>query len=215
MMNAMCRPCGLLPITLTAALVMLAGASMLSLRPDTGYAQEASKNPPPPTAAPATPPQAPQLVMPDAERIVLLVRTSLLTLNDALHTGNFTVLRDVAAPSFSQANSAARLASIFGNLPKQGVDLTAIAIIVPQLAEPPVLDQQNRTLRIKGFFPGQPVRVDFDVIYQVVDGRWRLFGLSVQPTNVAAVAGLPPPAPAKGPDQAKKAEDAKANPAKK
>ena len=190
---------------------------MVSLWSEPGYAQEPSKKAPAPpaAAAPATPPQAPQLVMPDAERIILLVRTTLLTLNDALHTGNFTVLRDVAAPSFSQANSAARLAAIFGNLTKQAVDLSATAIIVPQLAEPPALDQQNKMLRIKGFFPGQPVRIDFDIIYQAVEGRWRLFGLSVQPTNVAAVAGAQPavsPKPANG--QTKNAE-VKGPPAKK
>jgi hypothetical protein len=37
--------------------------------------------------------------MPDAEKIVLLVRTTLITLNDALQTGNFTVLRDIGAPA--------------------------------------------------------------------------------------------------------------------
>jgi hypothetical protein len=93
--------------------------------------------------------------------------------------------------------------------------LTAIAIIVPQLAEPPILDQQNKMLRIKGFFPGQPVRVDFDVIYQAVEGRWRLFGLSVQPTNVAAVAGAQTPASAKMPDGQTKNAEAKGAPAKK
>ena len=47
--------------------------------------------------APA-PPQS-QVMMPDAEKIVLLLRTSILTLNDALQTGNFTVLRDMGAPA--------------------------------------------------------------------------------------------------------------------
>jgi hypothetical protein len=215
-MNAIRRSRPPRAIALTGALLTLTGALVLSLWSETGHAQApAKKAPQPPAAAPATPSQAPQLVMPDAERIVLLVRTSLLTLNDALHTGNFTVLRDVAAPSFSQANSAARLASIFGNLAKQGVDLTAIAIIVPQLAEPPILDQQNKMLRIKGFFPGQPVRVDFDVIYQAVEGRWRLFGLSVQPTNVAAVAGAQPPAPTKTSDRQTKNAETEGAPAKK
>jgi hypothetical protein len=41
--------------------------------------------------------------MPEAEKVVLLLRTTLLTLNDALQTGNFTVLRDVSAPSFPRS----------------------------------------------------------------------------------------------------------------
>jgi hypothetical protein len=36
-------------------------------------------------------------------------------------------------------------------------------------------------LRLKGYFPGQPVQINFEMLYQAVDGRWRLFGLSVQP----------------------------------
>jgi hypothetical protein len=47
--------------------------------------------------------------MPDAEKIVLLLRNTLITLNDAIQTGNFTVLRDMGAPGFRDANSAGRL----------------------------------------------------------------------------------------------------------
>jgi hypothetical protein len=131
--------------------------------------------------------------MPDADRIVLLVRTTLLTLNDALQTGNFTVLRDMGAPGFRQANSAARLSSIFANLTQRGIDLSPVAIIVPQLAEVPTIDPKTSLLRIRGYFPGTPVRIEFDLLYQPVDGRWRLFGVSVQPAAAAAEAAPQPP----------------------
>jgi len=81
--------------------------------------------------------------MPDAQKIVLLLRGTLSTLNDALQTGNFTVLRDVAAPGFREVNSAARLSQIFSSLVQQGVDLSPVAVITPQLAEAPTLDQQR------------------------------------------------------------------------
>jgi len=121
--------------------------------------------------------------MPDAEKIVLLLRNTLITLNDALQTGNFTVLRDVAAPGFRELNSAARLSQIFSSLVQQGVDLSPVTVITPQLAEAPTLDQQKGMLHLKGYFPGQPVQINFEVLYQAVDGRWRLFGLSVQPAS--------------------------------
>lgn len=135
--------------------------------------------------------------MPDAGTIVLLTRGTLLTLNDALQSGNFTVLRDVAAPAFRDANSAARLGVIFASLAERGIDLSAVAILTPQVSSAPELDPQTNMLRIKGFFPGQPVRIDFDVIYQAVGGRWRLFGLSVQPTSTAPAEAIAPP-PATG-----------------
>jgi hypothetical protein len=137
-----------------------------------------------------------QVVMPDAEKIVLLLRASLLTLNDALQTGNFTVLRDMGAPGFRDANTAARLSQSFADLASKNVDLSAVSVIAPQLSEPPALDQAKGMLRLKGYFPGQPVQINFEMLYQAVDGRWRLFGLSVQP-------GAPTPAPAaKAPDPA-------------
>jgi hypothetical protein len=119
--------------------------------------------------------------MPDAEKIVVLIRTALLTLNDALQTGNFTVLRDVGAPGFREANSAARLSQIFSNLMSQGVDLSAAATIAPQLAEAPVIDPKTNILRIKGWFPSQPLQVNFTLWFQPTAGRWRLFGISLNP----------------------------------
>lgn len=144
-----------------------------------------------PSQPPVTQPQPPQVVMPDAEKIVLLLRTTLLTLNDAIDTGNFTVLRDKGAPGFRQANSAARLSQAFSDLASKGVDLSAVSIIAPQLVEPPLLDQQKGMLRLKGYFPSQSVQINFEVLYEAVDGRWRLFGLSVQPGATAAAASSP------------------------
>lgn len=155
--------------------------------PATALAQEktvpkakaaAPANPTEPKAAPA---QQPQVVMPDAEKIVLLLRSTLNTLNDAIQTGNYTVLRDKGAPGFAEANTAARLSQSFADLASRGVDLAVVNVIAPQLTDPPALDQAKGFLRLKGYFPGQPVQINFEVIYQAVDSRWRLFGLSVQP----------------------------------
>jgi hypothetical protein len=120
----------------------------------------------------------PQVTMPDAEKIVLLVRTTLITLNDALQTGNFTVLRDIAAPGFREVNTAGRLAQSFSDLTRKNIDLSAVTVITPQLTEPPSLDREKGMLR-----PGEPVQINFELLYQAVDGRWRLFGLSVQPSS--------------------------------
>jgi len=118
--------------------------------------------------------------MPDAEKIVLLVRNTLITLNDAIQTGNFTVLRDRGAPGFREANSAGRLSQIFSDLTSRGVDLSVVSVVTPQLTQSPILDQEKGTLNIKGYFPAPPVHIDFELLYQSVGGRWRLFGVSVQ-----------------------------------
>jgi hypothetical protein len=128
-------------------------------------------------------PSQPQVVTPDAEKIVLLLRNTLITLNDAIQTGNFTVLRDRGAPSFRDANSAARLSQSFSDLASRGVDLSTVTVISPQLTEAPSLDQEKGMLHLKGYFPGQPVQINFEMLYQSVGGHWRLFGLSVQPAS--------------------------------
>ncbi len=130
--------------------------------------------------------RSPNVAMPGAEKIVLLVRNSLITLNNALQTGNFTVLRDQGAPGFREANSAARLSQIFADLVAKKVDLSAVAVIAPQLSEAPGLDKEKGMLHLKGYFPGEPVRIDFELLYQAVDGQWRLFGISVNPSAPVA-----------------------------
>jgi hypothetical protein len=69
-----------------------------------------------------------------------------------------------------------------------------VNILAPQLMEPPALDQGKGMLRLNGYFPSQPVQINFEMLYQAVDGRWRLFGISVQPGTPAppaASAGAP------------------------
>src|SRR4051812_18904799 len=73
-------------------------------------------------AQPATPPPAGQQQAPaeqpieiDRNGVLILIRSTLLALDHANRTGNYTVLRDLGAPGFYTANTAARLAEIFGN----------------------------------------------------------------------------------------------------
>jgi hypothetical protein len=148
-----------------------------------------------PKAAPGAgvPPASAQVAIPDADRILLLIRTALLSLNDALQTGNFTVLRDIGAPAFREANTPARLSRAFSGLAAQGIDLSAVAVMAPQLTEVPRLDERSM-LHLKGIFPGQPLQINFEIIHAVVAGRWRLFGLSVAavPPQPAPAAAAPP-----------------------
>lgn len=71
------------------------------------------------TGAPVAAQQAQKLAPPDGPGVVILVRATLSALNDANRTGNYTVLRDLGAPGFRQANSAARLGEIFSDLRKK------------------------------------------------------------------------------------------------
>src|SRR5262245_57698691 len=151
----------------------------------------------------------PQHQMPVAlEQALYLIRSTLLTLNDANRTGNYTVLRDLASPDFQNKNTAADLSDSFADLRRRHFDLFSVALAAPQLAAAPALDG-NGMLRLTGFFPTRPQQINFDLLFQNVAGQWRLFGISVATPQVSAQpapapAPSPPPAPTKNGPAAKK-----------
>jgi hypothetical protein len=138
----------------------------------------------------------PKLPVPPAEKLVLLIRLSLLTLNDAIQSGNYTVLRDRGGPSFRQTNSAASLSRVFASLEAQRPDLAAVAILAPQLTAAEIIGPEQR-LHVTGHFPGLAVQIGFDLTYEPADGQWQLFGISVGATPVQTQAAASPPAASK------------------
>jgi hypothetical protein len=124
-----------------------------------------------------------------------LIRSTLLTLNDANRSGNYTVLQDLSAPSFRAKNTAADLAQIFTNLRQRHIDLYAVALQAPKLNTEPYLDQHG-LLRLTGYFPTRPLQIDFDLAFANVEGQWQLFGISVA-TPAAAPQVAERHAPAK------------------
>jgi hypothetical protein len=156
-------------------------------------------------AQPQKPPAqnaAPQPAQIDRNGVLILVRTTILALDQANKTGNYTVLRDLGAPGF-QANTAARLAEIFATQRRDNVDLSGVAVIDPQLTVLPQIEA-NGMMRMAGFFPSVPQQVNFEMLFAPVNGQWRLFGLSLnvgqsgpaapQPQAAASPAPQTPPA---------------------
>ncbi|MDA9488184.1 hypothetical protein XI08_02925 [Bradyrhizobium sp. CCBAU 11361] len=133
----------------------------------------------------------------NAEQALYLIRSTLLTLNDANRSGNYSVLRDLAAPDFQARNSAADLALGFTDLRRRNFDLFSVALAAPQLSTPPYLDP-NKMLRLTGFFPTRPLQINFDLTFQNVANQWRPYGISVAtPQATPEAAAAPAPAPAK------------------
>jgi len=117
--------------------------------------------------------------MPNDDTLLMMILSSVVALNQANQTGNYSVLRDLAAPSFQKVNSDERLAQIFAELRDRKLDLTPVLLYQPKLFRKPEINAQGM-LRITGFFPTAPERVNFDLIFQPVQSRWRLFGISVK-----------------------------------
>ena len=147
-----------------------------------------------PKPAPQTPQQAAKPANIDRNGVLILIRSTLLALDQANKTGNYTVLRDIGAPGF-QSNSAARLGEIFAKLRNDNLDLSGVAVLDPQLSLLPQIEG-NGLMHMTGFFPSVPSQVNFDLAFAPVNGQWRLFGISVSIGQSGPAAPEPPPPPA-------------------
>lgn len=151
-------------------------------------------------AAAAPPEPTAKVANIDRSGVLILVRSTLLALDHANKTGNYTVLRDLGSPQF-QANTAARLSEIFAAQRRDALDLSGVAALDPQLTLLPQIES-NGMLHMSGYFPSIPTQVTFDLAYAPVNGQWRLFGISVglgqaAPSVPAAAAPNRKPPPAK------------------
>lgn len=146
--------------------------------------------------------QEPKPAQIDRNGVLILVRSTLIAVDQANKTGNYTVLRDLGAPSFQGANTAARLGEIFAGLRRDKVDLSGVAALDPELTLLPQIESSG-LMHMTGFFPSVPAQVKFDLLYAPVEGQWKVFGVSVglapsgptapQPPAAAAAPAKPPP----------------------
>jgi hypothetical protein len=127
----------------------------------------------------------------DLQLALYLIRSTLLTLNDANRSGNYSVLRDLAAPGFRDKHSPADLAVIFTDLRERHFDLFSAALIAPELSVAP--HEEAGLLRLTGIFPTRPLQIRFDLLFQKVESQWRLFGISVQTPHAPPLAALGKP----------------------
>ncbi|HEX8263128.1 MAG TPA: hypothetical protein VF547_09675 [Allosphingosinicella sp.] len=130
--------------------------------------------------APAPAPIANQAGVPDPIVVNKLVWSAMAALDQANQTGNYSVLRDLGAPSFQTNNSAATLGGIFQALRAQQVDLGYTLLVAPSFQFPPAI-VQGGLLRVRGTFPLRPAAIGFDLLFQNISGQWRIFGIAVAP----------------------------------
>src|SRR5262245_51506904 len=136
---------------LAIALVLAWGATGGALAQGVKPPAASNAKPSPTPSVEAAGGQAKPATQPLVFDALFLVRATLLTLNDANRSGNYTVLRDLAAPDFQARNTAADLSQIFAEIRQRKFDLFAVALVAPQLSAPPYLDP-NKMLKIIGFF---------------------------------------------------------------
>lgn len=139
-------------------------------------------------SAPQTSRQAPAAL--DPYKLNIMIRSSIIALNQANRTGNYSVLLDLGSPAFRASNNSARLAQIFARLRQRNLDLSPILFFTPKLFQQPQL-LPNGILNLKGYFPTSPERVNFNLYFQRVGRDWLLYGIGVSTTPADVTAAIP------------------------
>jgi hypothetical protein len=127
-------------------------------------------------------PEPPRPFSIDKNSALILIRTTLVAVQQANQTGNYSVLYSMSAPGFQSVNSPERLSQIFAPLRAKNFDLSGVVVLEPQLLVMPEV-YSNGVMRMAGFFPSVPMQVYFDVQFIPVQGQWRLVAISVDVGN--------------------------------
>ncbi|MHA1537762.1 MAG: hypothetical protein ACTSUD_09410 [Alphaproteobacteria bacterium] len=114
-----------------------------------------------------------------------MVKITLVTFNNAVRTGNFTVLRLVTAKRFRARFSAAKLRRRFATFRKRRVDLSPIVSLGVIWDQRPVVDRKGG-LRLRGYFATLPRIVRFDFRYRMEGGAWMLTHIAIHTNDSPA-----------------------------
>ncbi len=114
-----------------------------------------------------------------------MAKIALITFNNAVKTGNFSVLRLRAAKRFRASFSAAKLRRRFAAFRKRRVDLSPIVSLGVIWAGRPIVDAKGR-LRLRGHFRTVPKIVRFEFRYNFEGGQWMLTHIAIRVTDPPA-----------------------------
>jgi hypothetical protein len=117
--------------------------------------------------------------VPPERALEALVKSSLLSFNDANVTGDYAVFHARLSGPFRQQFPIERLKETFKEFNEKHIDIDIIAAYPPTYAPPPSIDSDGKLL-VKGFFPTEPVRVNFELEFIPSDGEWKLIRIHVK-----------------------------------
>ena len=116
--------------------------------------------------------------VPNERTLETLVKSNLVSFNDAVVTGNFAVLHARLAKPLRDKYSPDQLAQIFKEFAEKKAEFYVITTYKPTYDPPPAIDGEGKLLA-KGIFPTEPSKVGFDLKFIPSDGEWRLIGINV------------------------------------
>lgn len=133
--------------------------------------------------------------IPRGPEAAALIRSTLVTLNDANLTENYSVLRAMAAPDFQARFSVEQLVLLFRGMRARHIDLSGALTLEPVI-EGARFHTGQKILQVHGVVHTKPVQLRFGFSYQSIAGKWKLYGLTLdfevrsREPGAAAINGL-------------------------
>lgn len=127
----------------------------------------------------------------DKTGLLVLIRQTLTALDLSNKSGNYTILREISAPGFSATNDSIKLSNLFRRQRETGMDYSQTLVQEPRIEIVPEITKQGY-LHFGGYFPSSSSKIKFEMLFAAVNGRWRLYGISVDRIPVTNHADLGP-----------------------
>lgn len=115
----------------------------------------------------------------------VIVKASLLTLNDADLTGNYDVMHARMAKQFREKFTASSLKQAFTAFAGKHIDIVAAKPIVPASQ---ARINANGALMLRGYFDTAPSRLSYELDYAISEGEWKLIAIDVRVKGETSVS---------------------------
>lgn len=126
----------------------------------------------------ACPIRAQGLDMPSPFVQEILIKSILVTLNDAVASDNFTVLHAKISKPFRDQFPPEKLRTVFKDLVEKHAVFDAI-VASPIIAEEDAKIDEKGVLRLKGRFDTTPKKVKYQLGFIPSEGQWKLSGVAI------------------------------------
>ena len=132
---------------------------------------------------------SPSTVRPVAPiQALAITRQLLLRIDDAIRSGNYSVLRDLAAPNLRDTLTAADLAQLFAQLRQRNIELIAASVLEPVFSKA-IVGRNGSEMLLEGFVPTSPATIQFSFVLRAAPAGWQLTGLNI---NLGELPPSPP-----------------------
>jgi hypothetical protein len=110
----------------------------------------------------------------------ILIKTALLTFNDANLTGNYTVMHAKMATAFRDKITPDQIKQEFKVFGDQKLDIGMVAAMQPVVSKDALINAVRGSLELRGYFDTKPSRVTYELDFLPSEGQWKLALIDVR-----------------------------------